>query len=245
MFCRYNRGAGIITVTEFQSLSGILHCSAKQKVKKKSTQDILLLERDRICAKPVRTTAYLELNRQISNKTLMNDLFRDKIFKDKYNNVCFPHYNKLGFSGFEKKNKRFNGFSEGGKRGLWFSNKPQECNKIIICESAIDALSYYELKKEKNAQYISIGGQLSYEQLDLIKVVLEKNKDKEIILAVDNDKQGEKYIEKIKEVAKEVKHDNVIVDIPENKKDWNDELKCQKMQKMDEHIHIFESRLRI
>lgn len=45
---------------------------------------------------------------------------------------------------------------------------------------------------------------------------------KNVVLAVDNDKAGKEFIEKVKQVAN---IDMLQTDIPKSEKDWNDELK--------------------
>ena len=210
--------------------------------KKPHKQDFGKINKERLLLRKVQFNSkamqYLR-NRGISDNTINDLRFKDRICSNKYGNVCFPHYNRLGYSGCEKKGEKFNGFSEGGIRGVWFSNKPVNCNEIVICESGIDALSHAQLH-DNRAQYVSIGGQLSYKkennQVELIEKIVEKNKDKQIILAFDNDQKGLKYIEILKEKFPE---QNFKIDLPEKGQDWNDVLKDtlqnQKEQKEQQH----------
>ncbi|WP_230988224.1 toprim domain-containing protein [Bathymodiolus japonicus methanotrophic gill symbiont] len=61
-----------------------------------------------------------------------------------------------------------------------------------------------------------MAGSMSSAQLELIKTVV---KDKEIAIATDNDKDGNRYAIQIREFSPDA-----IRDIPKNK-DWNDDLK--------------------
>ncbi len=88
---------------------------------------------------------------------------------------------------------------------------------VVICESAIDALSHAELKNtSKETAYISVGGSISASQLELIKTI---EKDRQIIIATDNDETGSRYAKQIKELAP-----NALREVAQHK-DWNDDLK--------------------
>ena len=77
---------------------------------------------------------------------------------------------------------------------MWYFNKP--CNyhlsKVFVSESALDAISCYELFGE-DAFYVSIGGVCNTQRIQrLIDLGYE------VILAVDNDDAGEKCRDKFK-----------------------------------------------
>lgn len=169
-------------------------------------------------------------SRGIRNETITNERFFGNIFTDKFNNVCFPNWDEKGFSGFEKRNKTFKGFSTGGDRGVWFSKAKPTDKCIAIFESGIDALSYYQLKDDGQTQYVSIGGQLGKSQTNLIKRIVEKNNQKIIKLCFDNDEAGLKYITTILHDNKQAA--NFQIDIPsKNGHDWNDVLKESVMER--------------
>jgi len=175
--------------------------------------------------KIVTRHSYLE-SRHISRNTLESDTFKGKIRSDKYGNACFPHYNKEGLCGIEKKNLNYTGFSKGGEKGLWYSNyNHNDVKKMVICESAIDALSYHQLKGADGSFYFSVAGQLGQSQLNLIGKLIAKNgPNKRIVLAFDNDENGWSYVKMIQN-----KYESLVdidFDIPPfGKKDWNDMLK--------------------
>lgn len=160
------------------------------------------------------------LSRKISPETVMDVRFAASIFTDKHNNVVFPHKNENGITGLEKRNTNFWGFNEGGQRSLWFSRSKQEDSRLAFFESGIDGLSYFQTKDDEKTQYFSIGGQLSDIQIQLIGKVVEKNKEKEFILAFDNDKGGHSFVRKIQESFQDTKFQ---IDIPlKEGQDWND-----------------------
>ena len=175
-------------------------------------------------SKKVKHTPFLT-TRCIDSEVLLHPRFGDTIRSDKYDNICFIHKDRDGVSTLEKVNANFKGFTSGsGRSGIWYSKARKGDNQIVICESGIDALSYYKIHKTTQSQYCSIGGQLSNEQLDIVERIVQKNHDKSIILAFDNDKAGHQYVEKIRKRCPDAK--NVKVHMPKEKGlDWNDVLK--------------------
>lgn len=93
------------------------------------------------------------------------------------------------------------------------SNRPK---KIYITEAAIDAISLLAIhgleKNIEDAWYVGLGGILKTKPIDYLKT---KYPDVEIILAVDNDKAGDKMREAYKDIFRSI--------IPKGK-DWNDDL---------------------
>lgn len=172
--------------------------------------------------KILKYSRYLENDRGIERETLASDRFYGTVRIDKRMNICFPHRDHEGISGFEKKNKNFSGFSSGGERTLWFSKAKADDTRIVICESGVDALSYYQLKDDGKMQYCRVGGQVNRKQVELIKKIVSKNQDKEITLAFDNDQAGKEHTVKIQNNIPEAK--NLKIDIPTTEKDWNEKL---------------------
>jgi hypothetical protein len=180
------------------------------------------MEKEKASVRPMTDTAYLE-SRGISRRTLQDPRFGN-IMQDARGNVCFPHYNNNGVSGYEKKNDQFTGFSPGGEKGAYFSKMPENCNKIVVCESGIDALSHAELHPDNNAAYISIAGQMSPEQEQLLKDVIERNSDKTFVAGFDNDPAGQRFADDLQKMCSE-KSVAMETDLPRAEgRDWNDEI---------------------
>ncbi|AQW80374.1 putative TOPRIM domain protein [Campylobacter pinnipediorum subsp. pinnipediorum] len=91
---------------------------------------------------------------------------------------------------------------------------------IVICESAIDALSYCELKKLNLKETIlcSTNGQISSSQKEVFSYLNEKATNANIILAFDNDKKGIEFNGIVKEIIPRAVTDKAIL------KDFNDDL---------------------
>jgi hypothetical protein len=151
--------------------------------------------------------------------------FIGKVFEDRRGNACFPHYDNAGLSGWEIKNDRFTGFMTGGKKGLWFSNQPESLKRLVLCESAIDAISYHAIHAGDDARYLSIGGGIGHNQIILITRAIERTpNDCLIVLAVDNDNAGNGYIEQITALINGCRQVHTDRPTGAGVKDWNESL---------------------
>ena len=148
--------------------------------------------------------------------------FRQTFKLDGMGNVLFPHRNKEGLCGFEKKNLKFTGFAKGALKGLWASRCFKTDKALVLVEAAIDAFSYEILKRPKDARYLSTGGNMHKEQLELIKAAIDKAPEAEIILAFDNDKDGEKMAAQVRGIAPPGAR--ISRPLPRSN-DWNQDLK--------------------
>jgi len=191
--------------------------------------------------KPVETHPYLE-SRGIDN--INNDRFKETVFIDKHKNAVFPHTDAANeITGYAMKNKNFNGFSPGGSKTMWKSNQLDNDNQLVVTEAAIDALSYAKLMDERdsekmsNTRFISTEGAFSPEVQEMIKTEITLMPDStKVIAAFDNDNQGWKYANGLKEICKDMEH-KCRIDIPRVKGyDWNDVLvKClEKIKNIEE-----------
>jgi hypothetical protein len=87
---------------------------------------------------------YREDEGKIPSSILQSERFAGRVRIDALGNAIFPHFDREGLCGYEIKNYEFIGFSSGGTKGLWLSHQTNDDNRLIFCESAIDALSYCE-----------------------------------------------------------------------------------------------------
>jgi hypothetical protein len=176
---------------------------------------------------------YLE-KRGISPSILKSDRFIGTVAIDNRGNAIFPHYDGDGLTGFTIKNDNYQGFSKGGTKSLWSSKPSESDRRLVITESAIDAMSYHQLFADKNphTRYISTGGTISSSQLDLIKTAMaEMTKiGGEIVIATDNDPAGNKLF---KTLTKEAPSKSWISrDVPKQGKDWNEILQQTRQQEI-------------
>ena len=100
--------------------------------------------------KVVQSHPYLE-KRGIDKSTLKSDRFIGTVAIDNRGNAIFPHYDGNGMTGFTVKNENYTGFSKGGTKALWKSKQKESDRRLVIVESAIDAMSYHQLYGKDNS----------------------------------------------------------------------------------------------
>jgi hypothetical protein len=120
-------------------------------------------------------------------------------------NVAFPYYNGPGstMSGLEIRNDQVKLHASGSDRygSVFVSTPPAQVRQAVIVESALDALSYQQLRSLRGDEhydsvYFSTGGQLTGEQVQTITRYLHsfaKRADWQIKLAFDNDATGHQF----------------------------------------------------
>lgn len=164
---------------------------------------------------------YLSAERKISQRTI--DAFKSAVRSDKYGNACFIHRMPDGeVAGWEKKNRGFTGYSDGGEKAL-FMHTPGggEIRRIVVVESGIDAMSYYELHGQPGDCYVSIAGSMSPEQRAALERVVASAPA--VVVATDSDESGQAYAEAVRQWRSDATRET-----PEAGKDWNDALKAYK-----------------
>lgn len=198
------------------------------------------IERDRnkviqalAAAKDIANNLYLN-SRGVRPETLKEPRFAGTFKEDQRGNVLFVHRDGEGVSGYEIKNREFTGFASGGTKALWHSQARPTDNKLVITESAVDALSYHQLHRKDNdrTRYVSIAGAPSPYQLDIVeKVVRAMPAGSTVVAAVDGDQAGTKVAKQVEDIAKRHPEITFKRDSPELAlgKDWNDVL--QRMER--------------
>lgn len=138
--------------------------------------------------RPLSDTSYLN-SRGISDETLKSTTFRGRIHNalsddKKHVNTAFPISSENGLIGFEVRNTDFKSVLDHKNDGLWRSNVDHEkpIKELSVTESAIDALSQFELKQLQGQQprtdaqdvYLSTAGSITGRQIDLLQKMLDK-----------------------------------------------------------------------
>jgi hypothetical protein len=129
------------------------------------------------------------------------DRFAGRIRIDDKGNAVFPHFDEKGLSGYELKNVGFTGFASGGSKALWLSHARLDDHRLVITESAIDALSHAVLFPDNRARYASIGGKPNPQQPELIRSAAAMPRDSEIVSAMDNDADGAKLADVVRKAV--------------------------------------------
>ena len=169
---------------------------------------------------------YLE-QQGLERSILKNARFLGTVAIDEGGNAIFPHYDRDGLTGYSIKNSNFTGFSPGGTKALWQSNQQQNDTRLVITETAIDALSYHQLFSHQNSKtrYIATGGTISPLQLELISTAMAEmtNLGGSIAIATDNDEMGHKMAKTLCDLA--TSKAQVERHVPQVGKNWYEVLK--------------------
>jgi len=173
---------------------------------------------------------YLNETRQLPASLLSQPFLRGRIAVDeRFGNVMFPHFDHEGLCGYEIKNENFTGFAKGGRKGLWYSQINSDDTRLVIAETAIDAISFAALEGWEDTRFFSTGGEMSPEQRGLVSGAMKKmTEGATIVLAMDADNAGEKLRFSIRKLSAQVgRGDLQVVDHepPGGSKDWNDALR--------------------
>jgi hypothetical protein len=175
---------------------------------------------------------YLENDRAIPADLLASERFFGRVKIDARGNAVFPHFDADGLTGYELKNRGFTGFASGGAKALWISNREKDDNCMVICESAIDALSYGALFPDDQTCYASIGGKPSPTQPELVRAAVARMRaGSEITAAMDADNAGRELAEVVKQAVQMSGRTDLRfqIHVPPDHKDWNDQL-CARPQ---------------
>lgn len=186
---------------------------------------------------------YLNQKRGLLPQLLSHPRFAARVRTDDRANAVFVHLNRDGVCGFEQKNDSWTGFSKGGAKGLFASSIFDYDKRLLIAESAIDAISWAQINDHVFTRFVSLAGQVSPEQVELVRGAIEKlpspsDGPSEVILAFDNDAAGEELAERFRNVFKDIGRTDLIltVDRPTDAKDWNEVLCRQSLPDLsDKH----------
>lgn len=157
---------------------------------------------------------YLTKKRHI-DKDIVDSLVNiGMLYADSKNNCVFTSEDKkFAFIRGTQEDKRF--VANRGQMDFIRYGKGNQSNNIYLFESVIDCLSYMTLNKNAEGMFVSINGSAMINRVHELGLDNYKN----VVCCFDNDEQGKKFDEKIKEQT----ISNVVVDKPKYK-DFNDDL---------------------
>ena len=126
--------------------------------------------------------------------------------------------------------KTITGFSASGLRGLFCGRLDDTpiC-RIVICEAAIDALSYGQTHHIDGSLYVlTAGSNMSKDQVEQLKGLLARYPTAVLVLASDNDTAGKKMAAAVTALSESNRR---IVRATPVAKDWNDDLRNQAVRR--------------
>lgn len=197
----------------------------KYKTLTNAKRDVAAVDRYIRSTTPISDTGYLQ-SRHIPSEVIFGPRFEGTVRQDRRGNTVFLHRNAGGLCGAELKNTGFTGCPKDSLKGIWHSRLYENDTRLVLCESGIDSLSYHVLFGKPGDRYISLAGNFSPEQQDIVERAIAKMPPQShIVAAFDNDNPGHHYSEVIETMLPE---DKIFQrDIPQ-RKDWNDDLKAIK-----------------
>jgi hypothetical protein len=128
----------------------------------------------------------------------------------------------------------------GKRQGLWISNPDKNIRasveQVLITESPIDAMSYYQLYKDRkeNTVFISTAGNPAKEQLKAVKEYIREHNILKVVLGSDNDKAGRQYNKDYRELIGELNREGKgraveIKEVVPVFKDFNADIRARKL----------------
>ena len=205
---------------------------ANQKIYQKENKRSFNKEEFNIFKPSIKDLNYLTLGRGLSEETINRFLPFINVVQKKetepgkfsFKNVGFPFRNpgKDELAGFEIVNYNFKQLPEGTKKtdAVWAAElfeKGMRPTNIFFAESAIDAMSFYDLNKHKHSidqsVFVSTGGTVCSNQ---VRNVLDNYPSAKVNTIFDNDLTGKLYdirvaaIQMKKELSISKKPDEVV-----------------------------------
>lgn len=155
------------------------------------------------------------VNRGIDAATQNSSLFKTELRQSKNATLFFYRDINGNYCGYEIRNTELKAFGKDCVKGLFISQN-RDCDSILLCESAVEALSAYAIMGDRY-RYASVAGALGRYQLAMIE---RANSRYRIVCGFNNDVAGEQYEQTIMD-----KLGYLIKDKPTNcYKDWNMQL---------------------
>lgn len=207
----------------------------EEKIQRKQVRQAVSLEK-RYNIGPLTHWKYLTDERCFDRTTLDSNAFRGRLFnafhvndnQSRIANIAVPKY---GLDGIVKnytlynrpytdrrdgKTKKFRLFLNERYEYLFVSNPGIKADRIILFESAFDAIAHHELHGRPNAFYISLSGHIDQKKLDQFfqwEQLVDSSGNLPIHLAFDHDIEGMRYDLKLLSSWLNRKSDTVHMDV--------------------------------
>ena len=174
-------------------------------------------------------SARLETVRSLSRACL--HAWAGHIRTDAHGNDCFCDRDSCGrVVGWEVKGDRgkdgrtWTSFSTGGKRWLFRAGDTGSPRRIVVCETAIDAMSHADSHGlPSRTMYLSLAGNTTADGLREIRALARKHLGVEWRLATDYDEAGRHYRDDLRrQIAAADPTAEIKVDLPPEGKDWSE-----------------------
>jgi 5S rRNA maturation endonuclease (ribonuclease M5) len=197
----------------------------KEPAKEPAPKILIMPERAKDEATAKRGIDYIVGKRKLTD---IKGLFDNKqIYIDNHGNAVFVCRSADGeITGAEIKNEDFKGMAAGTNKsgGAFYLTRGEERSRLILTESAIDAISWQKLKPSQNNIIIASTAGVCTKPNVFIDDVLKKHNIKNVIIGYDSDAAGQKAAAELS-AALRAKGINVEIDKP-RLKDWNESIQA-------------------
>jgi len=177
------------------------------------------------------TWHYLRFTRFIPARVLKDAIKQGVLRQGPYGSMWAGHVDEDGnVCGWEERGPDWRGFATGGAKVL-FRLGPSGAHRLCVTEAAIDAMSIAAIEgMREGTLYLSTGGGWS-PSTDAALRQLARHPDVQLVAATDDNRQGEAYAHRLRELAEEAGCDWLRLRPPAD--DWNEVLKCQEREKRE------------
>jgi DNA primase len=117
---------------------------------------------------------------------------------------------------------------------LWVSNCFKDDDRLVITESAIDALSFHALKGDEKTRYVSTAGEWNPHVSSLLNHAANTLPGNRIVLAFDNDDAGKEYERRTRDALKDLPKEIHVLFPTAQGKDWNDVLRSRVLSEVSQ-----------
>jgi hypothetical protein len=166
---------------------------------------------------------YLAGERMLPDAVLERAIAAGSLHEGPHGSMWAAHRDVDGFlTGWEERGPDWRGFSTGGTKVL-FRLGCSKAPRICVAEAAIDAMSLAALETLRDdTLYVSTGGGWGPATVEALRA-LAAQPGITLVAATDRNKQGDRYAERLAELAAEAGCPMVRL-VPEHD-DWNEDLK--------------------
>jgi hypothetical protein len=171
------------------------------------------------------TWRYLRDERKIPDSIIRAAVAEDQLREGPHGSMWAAHLNdEGGVTGWEERGSQWRGFSTGGAKVL-FRLGVINADRVCVTEAAIDAMSLAAMEGLRpDSLYLSTGGGWAPATVVAIQQ-LAARRDKQLVAATDNNKQGDVYAGRLEAIASEV--GCAFERLRPSADDWNDGLRTQ------------------
>lgn len=151
---------------------------------------------------------YLTTTRALPADIVLAAVDQDVLREGIRGTAWFAHHGQVpGLTGIEMRGPSYRGFSAGGDKALFRfrASGKGAIHRLVVCEAPIDALSYAARDTSQDGTlYVATAGGMGPHTLDALRAVmadLVTVPGARMLIATDNDEQGERYADNLRAMA--------------------------------------------